>query len=172
MRWHTIFVHMTFANSISTMLRGSTVRACLCKAFFVAISISNGWPGCCRIAVWGSGLHFVVREHAPAARRLSHDFSRMNHLTRCATGDLCIHRRSRRMESRRRIDEARDPIPLVPSAWRPAPTPPADKYPTAITVWHPAPRIRGNPRWSEASIGIVAIAGWLFFLRENPCPLQ
>ena len=161
MRWHTIFAYTTSANAISAMLRTGTVCACLYKAFFVAVSINNGRPGRYRIAVRRSSLYVVIGKYMAVSSTFARYFSWTSHLTRRAIYEPRIHRRSRRTESRRRIDEARAPIPSVPAAWRPAPAAPADKYPTAIAEWHPAPRIGGNPRRPETSIGIVAVAVWV-----------
>src|SRR6185503_15608620 len=81
---------------------------------------------------------------------------------RVAIDDSSVGRRHRRTKSRRRMRQPRPAVPSVPTARRPAPAASVYKYPTAIAVRHPAPRIRRNPRVAKARrIAPIAVAEWV-----------
>ena len=70
-----------------------------------------------------------------------------------------VCRRKRRMEARRRIHQPRSAIPSAPAARSPAPAASVDKYPPAVPIGHPSPRIRRNPCISKAGrIAPIAVA--------------
>ena len=60
---------------------------------------------------------------------------------RSAIDNSPVRRRNWRMKSRRHIHQPRPAIPSVPATRRPAPAASVHKYPAAIAIRHPAPRI-------------------------------
>jgi hypothetical protein len=72
-----------------------------------------------------------------------------------------ILRRSRRMESRRRVDQSRLSPPPMPATWLPHPTRPVHKDPVTEAVWHPTPRIRRYPAVSDGRPRPVTVHEWI-----------